>query len=158
MVHVDADVSNLVVALALVAGAAFLVALLGVRFTRITAGSVGLDAATVGEASEEEASTKAQEFKVTENKVDLDEVDLEASSNEWSKLPDWAKKALVNWADEGTVLTRPLRHAILSSAKEPGKGSRAWYVKVLLDDGNTRTLKVTTGRGSTNVAHDEDFE
>jgi hypothetical protein len=51
----------------------------------------------------------------------------------------------------GDVVSAPLRTAVVESAKEAGKGNRPWFVTVRLDDGSLRTLKVTTGRGTSNV-------
>ncbi len=152
-VAVAADTKTLVVALALLSGAALLIALLGIRFTKITAGSVSLEEGTVGEVSKDEAKSRTQNRLTTDAPVEAP--GAVANPHAWESLPTWAKNTLLLWATSGTALTTPLRSAVVSAEKESGRGNRPWYVTVRLDSGETRTLRLATGKGSHTVRHDE---
>lgn len=114
-------------ALALLSGAAFLIALLGIRFTKITAGSVSLEEGTIGEVSKEEAKSKTQNRLTTDAPNEAQEGTV-ADPQAWEKLPTWAKNTLLLWATSGTTLTRPLRSAVVGAEKESGRGNLPWYV------------------------------
>jgi hypothetical protein len=154
-VSVATDTQTLVVALAALAGAALLIALLGVRFTKVTAGSVTLDQGTVGEVSKDDAKTKQLKTDA-QAPAATGEAIAAASERPWDLLPEWAQNSLLIWATSGTTVTRPLTAAVVSAVKGSGKGNRPWYVTVELDNKETRVLRVATGKGSQTVRHEED--
>jgi hypothetical protein len=142
--EVDADTQWLVILLALLSAASLLISLLGVRFTRISAGKDGFELAVVNEVSEGE--TRGIEL------ASVSFHELAASSElAWEKLPEWARIALDQWG-ESAGITRRMRFSILSAEKEEKRWSRAWEVTVLLDEGRARRLRLTYGRGSARVA------
>lgn len=146
VVTVDADTEILELVLVAIMGSFLLIAVLGVRFTRIDAGKVGLETATVtslgaGPHAEKEAKYIAPYER----------------ESEWGKLPPWAREALREWA-EGYEITRPLRYAIVRAEKEERKWSRAWFVSVLTDDESVVDLRLTFGRGLGNVREETDFD
>jgi len=157
-ISVAADTQTLVVALALLSGAALLIALLGIRFTKITAGSVSLEEGTLGEVSKEEAKAKTQNKLTTEVPAAAEPDVATANTGAWDGLPSWAQNTLLLWATSGSALTRPLSAAVVSAEKESGRGNRPWYVTVRLDSGETRVLRLATGKGSHTLRHEDPDE
>lgn len=143
---VAADVQTLVVALALLAGAALLIALLGIRFNSIKAGEVTLGV-TVAEAKggdEGEGEGEGRESAGKALKL-RGAVPVTPDPAAWERLPAWAQQALRLWAEQGDVLTSSPSRAIVGAAPEPVAGAPAWQVGVLLDDGTVRNLRLAQG-------------
>jgi hypothetical protein len=151
VIEVSADTESVAVALLVISGASLAVGLLGIRFTRLSAGGYAIEAA-VGEVAREPGRGKA--VTGLRRRAMAGPVDPERSEREWERLPTWARAALSGWAEAGDVLTRQPRRSILSAEQE-GK-RRAWLVAVELDDGSRSTLRLTYGRGSSRVAPDSD--
>lgn len=149
----DTPTDKLVIALALVAGVLALVAVLGIRFNKVKAGDVELGVGEVAETKPDEAAERTKGEVKGEDKVRAAVAPATPATEgaAWDRLPDWAQEALMRWAMAGDVVSAPLRTVVVESAKEGGQGNRPWFVTVRLDDGNLRTLKVTTGRGSATV-------
>lgn len=149
----DAPTDKIVIALALVAGVLALVTVLGIRFNKVKAGDLELGVGEVTETKPNEAAEKTKGEVKGEDKVRAAIAPAPAAPEgaAWDRLPDWAQTALMRWATAGDVVSAPLRAAVVESAKEAGQGNRPWFVTVRLDDGELRSLKVTTGRGSATV-------
>lgn len=144
VVTVDADTELLELVLVAIAGSFLLISVLGVRFTRIDAGKVRLETATVTSVGDGEHREEAAQF-IPRNQLE----------EEWEKLPAWAMDALREWAD-GYGLTRALRYSIVRAEKEERRWSRAWSVKVLTDDDSVIDLRLTFGRGLSNVREESE--
>ncbi len=157
VVSVDADTSTIVVALiALSAAAALLIALLGVRFTKISAAGATLEGTYVSVTTPGEASKLTGRPFSAEPRPRAAQTDTKQDSpTAWDDLPRWAQSQLIAWANEQTAITRPIRSAVRDAAKATGQGNKPWYVTVELDDGRPLTLRVATGRGGTSVAEAE---
>lgn len=148
VVQVSAIDQTAVLALIAVAAAAGLIAVLGVRFTKLSAGGASLEQPTVSEVDPK----KAAEQTAGALKVESPQADGAPGrplDDEWNKLPQWAQKALVSWAENVETVSQPMRFAVVDAAKEEGRGNHPWFVKVRLDDGTVRTLRIATGRGGT---------
>lgn len=154
-ISVAADTQSLVLALALLSGAVLLIALLGIRFTKIVAGSVTLEEGTVGEVDKEEAKAKTDNKLTTEVPAQVERAVAPADTGAWDRLPEWAQDTLLAWATSGSALTSSLRVAVVSAEKEAGQGNRPWYVTVRLDNGEARVLRLATGKGSNTIRHED---
>ncbi|HEX5610198.1 MAG TPA: hypothetical protein VFX45_08915 [Solirubrobacterales bacterium] len=136
VVEVSADTETVSVVLVGLGGVALAVALLGIRFTKLSAGGVAVEG-TVAEVSAKSGRLK-KGVKSWEDSASL-----------FAQLPEWAQSALNEWAEEGSVLTRQARHSVEDVQQE---SSRAWLVWVRLDNEEVRALRLTYGRGSSRVA------
>jgi hypothetical protein len=154
VLRVSSSEQTVVVALIALAAVAALIAILGVRFTKVSAAGASLEGPSVAEVDQKDAAEKTKGALGASEPAPQDLASPSARAQEpsdqaWRELPGWAQRALISWAQEGSVVTQPLRFAVLEAAKEPGKGNHPWYVKVRLDNGEIRTLRVATGRGGT---------
>jgi hypothetical protein len=161
VVKVSATEQTVVVALIALAAAASLIAVLGVRFTKLSAAGASLEQPTVSEVDPKKAAERTagaltdQAPQAPSRSLDLDPAQAvhppapALSDDEWNKLPQWAQNALVAWAENVATVTQPMRFAVIEAAKEQGRGNHPWYVKVKLDDDSVRTLRIGTGRGGT---------
>jgi hypothetical protein len=140
---VAADTETLVIVLTLISAVALLVALLGVRFTKISAGKDGVELAVVTELTGAEAQASAA-LRLDTNVVP------KPSPKEWDKLPDWAQQALEQWAALNPMLNQPVRNLIVSAKREEKRGSRLWDVAILVGK-EAKPLRLTYGRGSSRV-------
>lgn len=136
VIEVAADTETIALVFVLISGGSMLIALLGVRFTKIGAKDITLEAVVA------EVSPGAEMVRPSK--------DFAHSEAEWERLPDWAKAALTRWAEAGTALSTQPRLAVVEAEQEGGR--RAWLVTVRLDDGSHRMLRLTYGRGSSRVA------
>jgi hypothetical protein len=148
VVKVSATDQTAVVALIAVAAAAGLIAILGVRFTKVSAGGASLEQTTVSEVDPKKAAERTA-GALADQPARAVEKAPRPSDDEWNKLPQWAQNALVRWAENVSAVSQPMRFAVVDAAKEAGRGNHPWFVKVRLDDGGLRTLRVATGRGGT---------
>jgi hypothetical protein len=140
---VDADTETLVIVLALLSAGLFLVALLGVRFTRISAGKNGFELAVVTEIADEKGPPGDQARLMTGPP--------EEAEGEWEKLPPWAKLALEEWGAGRRMFDSGVRFYVLRVVRESRKGSRRWIVWVRYGD-RIKVLQLTNGRGSSRVS------
>lgn len=132
---------------ALVAASAFLVliAVLGRRFNTVKLpGGAELSG---GEANEVPDDTP--ELEVSAGRAEpIGHGVTERPVNLWHELPTWCQTALYTWAAENPVLKIPISDALTTTHKPSGQGNHAWYVRIDDGQGTTRTLRVSTGRGS----------
>jgi hypothetical protein len=149
VVRVSATDQTAVVALIALAAAAGLIAVLGVRFTKLSAAGASLEQATVSEVDPQKAAERTAGALMDSLPRTVEPPAAAPSDDEWNKLPGWAQNALVAWAENVSAVTQPMRFAVINAAKDEGRGNHPWYVKVRLDDGTLRTLRVATGRGGT---------
>jgi hypothetical protein len=148
---VDGDIQSVAVALIALAAAAALIAVLGVRFTKVGAGGATLELASVSEVDEGTAEKDTAGVLKTDSERRALAPALDGE-REWDKLPEWAQRAVRDWVYEGSVVKASPREAVIDVAKGAGKGNHAWYVTVRLEDGGTRVLRVATGRGGTTAS------
>jgi hypothetical protein len=154
VVKVSATDQTAVVALIALAAAAGLIAILGVRFTKLSAAGASLEQPTVSEVDPKKAKERTAGALTDQSPQAVESrgvapSEKAPSDDEWNELPQWAQNALVAWAENVEAVSRPMRFAVVEAAKDEGQGNHPWYVKVKLDDGAVRTLRVATGRGGT---------
>jgi hypothetical protein len=139
VVTVSSTDQTAVIALIALAAAAALIAVLGVRFTKTSVAGASLEGpATVGEVVPKDAAKRTGGVL----KVRPPTPPATPTDDEWHKLPGWAQRTLIEWAQGGTVVTTPMKFAVVAAAKDTRAESRAWYVTVKLDDGHFRVLQV----------------
>lgn len=143
-VEVAADTDTVTTALVALAALMSLVAVLGVRFTRLKGG--GFEASTEPSVAEIDPKS-ATKLKLAPALALAPEPKPVADPEAWEALPDWAQRGLRRWAEGGDVVTRPLSRAVVESSPAEGQGTKARDVAILLDDDAVRTLRVTAGRG-----------
>ena len=149
VVKVSATDQTAVVALIALAAVAGLVAVLGIRFTKLSAAGASLEQPTVSEVDPKKAAARTDDALTDQSPQTITSPVPAPSADEWNELPQWAQNALVAWAENVETVSRPMRFAVTKVAKEPGQGNHPWYVQVKLDDNTIRTLRVATGRGGT---------
>lgn len=158
VVSVAPDTSTVVVALIAFAAAFALLAVLGIRFTKVSAGGASLESDVT--PTSPAAASKATGGALGETRsVATERVSPEAgyapSDAEFQRLPGWAREKLIAWANTQDAVTGPIAYAVLAAAKEEGQGNKPWYVTVQQDSGDTLVLRVATGRGGTRIGeHD----
>ncbi|MGI8412019.1 MAG: hypothetical protein ACR2QA_05910 [Solirubrobacteraceae bacterium] len=158
VVSVAADTSTVVVALIAIAAASALIAILGIRFTKVSAGGASLESdvtpTSLSAASKATGGALAVKRGVATATVSAEPGDAPRDAA-FQRLPDWAKEKLIAWANTQDAVTRPIAYAVRAAAKEEGQGNKPWYVTVEQDSGDTLVLRVATGRGGTRIGeHD----
>lgn len=155
VVKVSADTSTVVVALIALAAAAAVIALLGIRFTKVSAGGASLESdvmvASVDDAQKATGASLAPTREQASSKRGLTAATTASSDEVFETLPGWAQESLITWANRQTAVTRPIAYAVFDAAKEKGRGNKPWYVTVEQDSGETIVLRVATGRGGTRI-------
>jgi hypothetical protein len=149
--QVSSDPTTIVVALISLAGLAGLIAVLGIRFTKIGAGGATLEASVTQATPAEAKKETGRDFAASAD-AEIRTEAIAAENAAWDQLPDWAKQALQAWANSGqTVVTRPIKAAVVEAEKAEGQGNNPWFVSMKLDDGTTQVFRVATGRGGTSL-------